>query len=162
MDKFAAINLTLNIVIVILVVYCCWFRCCRPCGSNSGNGGNGSSSGGGTFNPSCQVVNNSGTLIHKVFVGGVEFTENLSYCGDGCSTGFLDVPLGSNNIQLQQTSGGTMLELGDIGPFENGRHHAVNIRTLGGEFCAELWHRTDTNSEFNNDTSRTLISGNCP
>lgn len=110
--------------------------------------------------PSTQVTNNSGTLIYKVKVGGVEFTENLSYCADGCSTGFIDVPEGSNNIQLQQTSGGTWVDLGDLGSFEKGSHYSVNIKT-GALFCAELWKRHQTNSTFNDDTTRELVASNC-
>lgn len=140
MDIFIAITLILILIFVILIFNCCCIKKARA---------------------SVQVVNNSGTLIHKVKVGGVEFTENLEYCATGCSTGFIDVPQGTNNIQLQQTSGGTWTDLGDLGPFENGRHYAVNIRT-DGSFCAELWIRHQTSTTFNDDTTKDKIASNCP
>jgi hypothetical protein len=110
--------------------------------------------------PSTQVTNNSGTRIHMVKVGGVEFTENLSYCADGCSTGFINVPQGTNNIQLQQTSGGSWIDLGDLGLFEKGLHYSVNIKS-NDLFCVELWKRHQTSTTFNDDTTRELVASNC-
>ena len=140
MDILIVILLILVLAFVILL----FFRCCRKKES-----------------PSAQVVNNSGTLIHKVRVGGVEFTEHLGECADGCSTGFINVPEGANVIQLQQTSGGAWSDLGVLAPFEKGLYYSVNIKTQGS-FCAELWILGQTSIRFNDNTSKVFVASNCP
>ena len=139
MDIVITIVLVLILVFVVLIFFCC-------CGKKR--------------LPSVQVVNNSGVLFYKVKVGGVEFTEHLDECADGCSTGFIRVPEGSNTIQLQQTSGGPWLDLGDLGSFQRGLHYAVNIRA-GGAFCAELWRRYQTTPIFNDDMTKELVASSC-
>ena len=112
---------------------------------------------------SSQVTNNSGSLLNKIRVGWVNFSENLDYCGDGCSTGFDVVAAGDNQIALKETSSSgwqTMNEL--LGPFQNGLKYSVNIiKNNSGNFCAELWKRDQTSSEFNDDTTRDLIGSHC-
>jgi hypothetical protein len=51
--------------------------------------------------------------------------------------------------------------LGDLGPFQRNWHYSVNIRNEGS-YCAELWHRLQTSTTFNDDTTRVLITSNCP
>lgn len=110
--------------------------------------------------PSTLVVNNSGSLIYRVKVGEVEFSENLQLCATGCATGFIDVVKGNNTIQFQETSGSAWQDLGSLGPFDENTHYAVNIKNTGS-FCAELWKITQTDVEFNNDTSKELFVSNC-
>ena len=132
------------LILILAVLILIYLSCCR---NKSG--------------PSTQVVNNSGALFHMVKVGGVEFTENLNKCSDGCSTGFITVPEGGNHVFLQETSGGAWVDLGELGTFERKVNYAVNIRNAGG-YCAELWVRHQTSTTFNDDTTRTLIATNCP
>jgi N-acetylneuraminic acid mutarotase len=115
---------------------------------------------GGPANPIAQVVNNTGGPLFQATVGGVTFTENLSFCGDGCSTGFIDVPAGSNQLAVQQSAPSAPTTIGSLGNFANGNKYAVNIRNVGG-YCAELWQRFDTNPIFNSDTTRTLVATTC-
>lgn len=136
--------------------------------NSSGNGNNGN-----TKPPSVQVVNNSGGRIDRVIIGAVTFTQNLSYntslypsdngsyCGDGCSTGFFDIVTGSNNVAVYATSASVQVSLGALGAFDTGNSYAVNIRKVGGNYCAELWKRLNTNSIFNSDTTRVQISTTC-
>ncbi|MCP4135138.1 MAG: hypothetical protein GY754_29480 [bacterium] len=119
------------------------------------------SSGCDLIAPSTQVTNNSGFLINKVTVGGVEFTENLSYCYDGCSTGFIDVDEGSNAIMLQRTASSAWETIGSVGSFEANTHYAVNIVMNGSDLCAELYIRHQTDSYFNDDTTKELIDTVC-
>lgn len=130
----------LLIILIILILIYLWYR--------------------NQQDPSTQVVNNSATLVFKVKVGSVEFTENLSMCGEGCSTGFIDVPDGDNNIMLQVEDGGAWVDLGNVGPFGKNKLYAVNIR-ITGSYCAELWRRHQADSTFNDDTSKELVSSNC-
>ena len=94
-------------------------------------------------------------------VGSVTFSENLSYCSDGCSTGFSDVAEGTNTITVKQTSASASVSVGSLGSFQKGNSYAVNIRTVNGSYCAELWQRLNTAPFFNNDTTRVLISTTC-
>ncbi len=142
--------LIIIIQLLILVFVVLTYRCC--CGKRDEE----------VRPPSAQVVNNSGALFHKVKVGDVEFTENLENCGSGCSTDFKDVPQGSNNIQLQQTSGGPWTDLGNLELFENDLLYAVNIVT-SGTLCAELWRReAPADASFNDDATKVLLGSNCP
>ena len=108
-----------------------------------------------------QVTNNSGSLIHKVKVGSVEFSENLDYCATGCSTGFKRVRRGNRTILLQTSDTSSWLTLGNLGPFLKNKFYSVNIKMVDKSFCAELWQRTDTDSEFNEDTTKQLIQSLC-
>jgi len=105
-------------------------------------------------------VNNSGGAIDHVFVGNVTFTENLSLCGGGCSTGFPTVAEGTNSIVVYQTATSSAVSLGSLGPFSVGKAYAVNIRNVGG-YCAELWQMIDTSTVFNSNTTRSLIGTTC-
>jgi len=124
--------------------------------------------------PGLQVVNNSGGRIDHVTVGSVTFTQNLSYntslfstdngsfCGDGCSTGFSDVSEGSHPVTVYQTATSTPVSLGSSGSVVAGGFYAVNIRSMSGSYCAELWDRTgNTSPIFNNDAVRVLLSSSC-
>jgi hypothetical protein len=111
--------------------------------------------------PTTQVTNNSGFLIQKVLVDDVVFTENLNSCADGCSTAFIKVPRGNNCITLQKTSSSDIFDIGELGLFKCNKHYSVNIITNGGRVCAELWHRLQTDSTFNDDTTRVMIGTVC-
>jgi hypothetical protein len=123
--------------------------------------GCGSSSGAPT-----QVVNNSGTPLLTVTVGGVAFTENLSphdgICTTnfGCSTGFSSVPTGSNDVVVSPLDTGPST-LGRLGPFTD-TSHAVNVRAVSAGYCAELWKRLNTSVHFDEDTGRVLVATTCP
>ena len=124
--------------------------------------------------PITQVTNSSGGRINHVNVGNVTFSDNLSYnvglytfdngsyCGDGCSTAFSDVSEGTNNVVVYQTATSTPVSVGSLGSFVAGKAYSVTIRTVSGSYCAELWHKLDTNLIFNNDTTRVLIATTCP
>jgi hypothetical protein len=106
-------------------------------------------------------------------VGNVTFTQNLSYntsfltaddgsyCGDGCSTGYFDVVAGTNNVTVYATATSAGVSIGSLGSFDAGNNYAVNIRKVSGNYCAELWRKLDTNTIFNGDTTRVLISSSC-
>ena len=111
--------------------------------------------------PKAQVVNNSGDLLYQVNVGDVVFTEHLSDCGSGCSTGFIDVVEGTNDIVVYQSETSIGESLGSVGQFQKSNNYAVNIRNVDG-YCAELWQRFDTSGTFNDDTTRVLIDTGCP
>jgi hypothetical protein len=120
------------------------------------------------------VVNNSGGRIDHVTVGAVTFSDNLSYnkslypadngtyCGDGCSTGFKDVAEGSSNVVVHQTAGSSGVTVGSLGAFAVDTAYAVNIRSTGSGYCAELWQRAETEKIFNEATARTRIATTCP
>ena len=114
-----------------------------------------------------QVTNNSGTLLDLVKVGSVNFDENLDYCGDGCSTGFKKVKTGDHKVSLRETPTSSWKAVGTVGPFKKGKFYSVNVRKLlgqigpGKQYCTELWQRFDTDSEFNNDTTKTRIDSSC-
>ena len=116
---------------------------------------------GAIRSPSTQVVNNSGGPIDHVNVGNVRFSNNLSACGDGCSTGFSDVSEGTNTVVVFQTATSTPVSLGALGSFAAGNQYAVNIRNVSGNYCGELWKKRGTNSTFNSDTTRVLIASSC-
>lgn len=111
--------------------------------------------------PSSQVTNKSGMLLKKVRVNTVGFTENLDHCGDGCSTGFKDVPAGKNVIFLQVAEGSEWMTLGELGPFEKKAHYSVTITKTGDQFCAELWKRLQTGTTFNDDATKIFIGKSC-
>jgi hypothetical protein len=111
--------------------------------------------------PSSQVTNKSGTLLHMVRVSNVAFTENLDYCADGCSTGFKDVPRGTNAVALQVAEGSPWIALGSIGPFEKRAHYSVTMTKTGGRYCAELWKRLQTGTTFNDDATKIFIGRSC-
>jgi len=123
---------------------------------------------------SAQVVNNSGGRIDHVNIGSVSFSDNLSYnvgqhstddgsyCGDGCSTGFLDVAEGTDAITVSQTTASGAAQVGSLGSFQKHNHYAVNVRQINRGYCAELWQRTDTRPTFNEDTTRVRIDTTCP
>lgn len=91
--------------------------------------------------PSAQVVNNSGGRIDHANVGSVTFSENLSYnrllyatdngsyCGDGCSTGFSDVAGGTDAISISQTATSGAVEVGPLGSFQKSRSYAEALYT---------------------------------
>lgn len=120
-----------------------------------------------------QVANNSGGRIDHVNVGNVTFTQNLSYnttqygsdngsyCGDGCSTGFTEVAEGTGAITVSQTTTSGAVQLGSLGPFQKNKYFSVNIRRVNGNYCAELWLKLDTSTIFNLDTTRVLVSSTC-
>ena len=114
---------------------------------------------------STQVTNNSGSLLHKVKVGTVEFSKNLDYCSNGCSTGFKWVTEGKNKISLQLLPllpQAPWTTIGNLGPFVRFKHYSVNIiRNANGDFCAELWIRYDAGDEFNNDTTKDFVESHC-
>jgi len=111
---------------------------------------------------STQVTNNSGSLFTKATVGPVEFNEGLDYCADGCSTGFKRVRTGENSIFLRVNENSPWKNIGYLGPFEKDTYYSVSIRKGEKEFCAELWKRYDTDSTFNDDTTKILIESLCP
>lgn len=111
--------------------------------------------------PIAQVVNNTNGLLAKAWVGAVEFTENLAFCGSGCSTGFLDVAEGANAIAVQPLTEVLARQIGALGPFARNISYAVNIIRPGASYCAELWIRHQTASTFNDDTTRELVSSIC-
>lgn len=111
--------------------------------------------------PSTQVTNKSGMLLKKVRVNTIEFAENLDYCGDGCSTGFKDVPAGSNTIFLKVSEGSEWMTLGAVGPFEKNAHYSVTITKSGDQFCAELWKRLQTGTTFNDDATKIFVGKSC-
>lgn len=111
--------------------------------------------------PDAQVVNNSGAGIFQVKVGGVLFQENLSACGDGCSTGFKAVPKGANRIAVKASRASAWEELGTLGAFAACAHHSVNLVRRGNVICAELYTRKKTGSVFNLDASRKKIAETC-
>ena len=115
----------------------------------------------GSRPPSAQVVNNTNTLLAKAFVGAVEFTENLDFCGSGCSTGFLDVAEGSNDVAALALNETVAVQIGALGPFEPNTHYAVNLVGAAGSYCAELWIRYQTSTTFNDDTTRVLVGSAC-
>jgi hypothetical protein len=110
---------------------------------------------------STQVTNKSGILLDKVKVNSVEFSENLDHCGDGCSTGFYNVPAGKNVVSLKVDAGSGWMVLGELGPFEKNAHYSVTITKSGGEFCAELWKRLQTTTTFNDDATKIFIGKSC-
>jgi hypothetical protein len=111
--------------------------------------------------PSIQVTNKSGMLLNTVKVNTVEFTENLDYCSDGCSTAFKDVPHGKNVIAMKATAGSEWMVLGELGPFEKNAHYSVTITRSGDVFCAELWKRLQTVTTFNDDTTKIFSGKTC-
>lgn len=110
---------------------------------------------------STQVTNKSGILLEKVKVNSVEFSENLDHCGDGCSTGFINVPSGTNVIFLKVAPGSEWMELGKLGPFEKNSHYSVTITKSGDKFCAELWKRLQTSTTFNDDATKIFVEKSC-
>lgn len=108
-----------------------------------------------------QVTNKSGTLLNRVRVNNVEFAENLNHCGDGCSTGFKEVPSGKSAINLLVSEGSGWIALGELGPFENNNHYSVTITQTGGKYCAELWKRLQTGTTFDEDPSKIFIGKTC-
>lgn len=110
---------------------------------------------------SAQVVNNSGVLIKRVKVGHVDFRENLDDCAGGCSTGFKEVKAVANHVSLKETDTSLWKALGYLSTFAAGTNYAVNIRKVADEFCAELWKRNQTDSTFNDDTTKELIDSHC-
>ena len=127
----------------------------------------------GNTAPSAQVVNISGGRIDHANVGSVTFSEHLSYnrllyvtdngsyCGDGCWTGFSDVVEGTDAISISQTATSGAVEVGPLGSFQKGRFYAVNVRKVSGRYCAELWQRMGTGQKFNDDTTRLLVTSSC-
>jgi len=111
--------------------------------------------------PSCQVTNKSGMPLQKVKVHSVEFSENLDYCGDGCSSGFKNVPAGKSMIFLQVAEGSEWMVLGELGPFEKKAHYSVTITKTGDQFCAELWKRLQTSTTFNDDATKIFSGKSC-
>ena len=112
--------------------------------------------------PQVQVVNSSDGLIDHVDVGSVTFRGPLSDCTGGCSTGFSDVLEGSQPVTVYHTATSIPVSLGSIGPLVAGSRYAVNIRSISGGYCAELWDRTgNTDPIFNDDTTRVLLSSSC-
>lgn len=81
----------------------------------------------------------------------------------GGSTGFSYVAEGTNTITVKQTSTSASVSVGSLGSFQKGisKNYAMNIRTVSGSYCAELWQRLDTNSNFDDNTTRVLISTTC-
>lgn len=111
--------------------------------------------------PDAQVVNNSGVNIFQVKVGKVVFHENLSSCADGCSTGFQKIAGPSNPIAVKMDSTSSWVNIGSLGNFEGCLNYAVNIVKKGNTLCAELYLRKNTDSTFNNDTTKKKISQTC-
>jgi hypothetical protein len=111
--------------------------------------------------PSTQVTNKSGVLLNKVKVNTVEFTENLDHCGDGCSTGFINVPAGKNVVSLKVAAGSEWMVLGELGPFEKNAHYSVTVTKSGDTFCAELWKRLQTSTTFNDDATKIFVGKSC-
>ncbi|MDD2335645.1 MAG: hypothetical protein PHD01_03615 [Geobacteraceae bacterium] len=107
------------------------------------------------------MVNNSGVTIYQVKVGKVVFQENLSYCTDGCSTGFIAVKEGVNRISLKRAATSPWVDLGLTGTFKKCRHYAVNLKKKGTILCAELFERKNTTPTFNDDTTKKKIHKVC-
>ncbi|MBF0558929.1 MAG: DUF1566 domain-containing protein [Nitrospirae bacterium] len=112
-------------------------------------------SGGSGGGPDAQVVNNlaSGTFTDAK-IGSVSLPPPSGwsyYCSGGCSSAFYAVATGTNTITISGIS------YGSLGSFNNNTFYAVNIRDGG---CAELWIRTDVNTVFNSDTTRTFVADN--
>ena len=108
-----------------------------------------------------QVVNNSGDRIDHVDIGNITLSENLSDCGNGCSTGFPGVAEGTNEIAVYQLATSTPVSVGALGPFMADHSYAVNIRYISGRYCAELWQRPEPSTVFNEDTTKLLIGTTC-
>lgn len=112
--------------------------------------------------PISQVTNNSGVLLKKVKIGLIDFTENLDYCAEGCSTGFKTVAVDDNKVSLETTDSVVKTLTDRLGPFEMGFKYAVNIiMNEEDQFCAELWRRDNTGPYFNADTTKVRLEWHC-
>jgi hypothetical protein len=121
-------------------------------------GGGGNSGNSGNFPPVSQIVNNQTTATFVIAkIGNVtippphQATEDRYVVG-GSSSSFYTVAPGTNTITIEGTNYGT------LSPFNINMIYAVNIRDGG---CAELWIiRPNTNSTFNNDTTKQFVGDN--
>ncbi len=130
-------------------------------GGAGGSGGSGNEAGGDQGRPPIsQVTNNAGVDVAVAKVGDVEFVENLSGCGDGCSTGFEDVLAGDNVISVQLSAGSAWEEIGTLGPFDREKAYSVNL--VQGAACAELWELGDTSVPFNETPDKAMVTTSCP
>lgn len=111
--------------------------------------------------PSALVVNNSADLLHQVLVGSTVFSENLGNCNTGCATGSKDVASGINAIAVHSHSAADPAGAGSLGAFRKELVYAVNIRTLDGAYCAELWELRGTDVVFNEDETRRFVDTTC-
>jgi len=111
--------------------------------------------------PQTQVVNNSGASIYKVKVGTVEFSKNLSYCFNGCSTGFKPVSAGQSQVSVKFTKTSPWKTIGTIGKFTKCSHYAVNIIIKENTLCAVLALRQQTDSTYNADKTKKTITKTC-
>ena len=115
--------------------------------------------------PITQVTNNSGFLIQEAKVAEVVFTEHIGDCAEGCSTAFKKVPRGHNRVSLQKAASSDVIDVGELGPFKfdwlEPKKYAVNVVTDAERVCAELWRRYQTDSTFNDDTTRVRITTVC-
>jgi|GEM_PF-1437505 len=111
--------------------------------------------------PIAQVVNNSGISIFKVRVGSVEFSRHLSSCFYGCSTPFKRVRSGRNSVQIKFSRTAPWKSIGSLGSFEVCKKYALNITKRGNRFCAALAQRFQTDSTYNNDRTKKVITETC-
>ncbi len=116
--------------------------------------------------PITQVTNNADFLIERAMVADVEFTEHIGGCTGGCSTGFKKVPSGHNPVSVDKAASPEIIEFAELGPFRlnwwfKPKKYAVNIVTDAERVCAELWRRYQTDSTFNDDTTRVMITTVC-
>jgi hypothetical protein len=117
--------------------------------------------GRSTEAPIAQVVNNCGTSIFQVGIGGTGFSENLSMCADGCSTPFKKVRSTTNAITVQMTAAGSPVALGNLGVFKAGGKYSVNIIRRGPSMCAELYSLKNTDIQFNKNKSKQRVGEVC-
>ncbi len=113
--------------------------------------------------PSAQVVNNCGENIYQVKVGSVLFSRHIGSCSDGCSTGFKNVPAGSNKISVKLEPTSPWVAMGTLRGFESNKHYAINLvaGSRDAEGCAELFIRYNTTPRFNDDRTKVKIGETC-
>ncbi len=107
--------------------------------------------------PETQVVNNSGVAIFQVKVDDKIFSEHLGECFDGCSTGFMQVKAGSNQVSVKMTAIAPWQVVGSLSGFEYNKHYSVNMVSGKGGLCAALYFLADTSIPFNDNHSKRAV-----
>jgi len=109
------------------------------------------------YPPSVQIVNYASD-IHKVKIGRVSYSENLSCCGGGSSTGYFFVSEGANSIVVYGTTTSSEIKLGSLGPFLRGNHYTMDVGYLSNGLCTQLWQRGLAESDFIDDSAKVFIN----